>query len=107
MTACESPSYVPALPRWERYKLTTRFLSRIPRGTFVILGLLVVTGLVHGLHMTVTPALVTTDDEGTYVAQAWAILHQGRLAHYTYWYDHPPLGWIQIAGWAWLTHAFE
>jgi hypothetical protein len=107
MTAYEWPSYVPALPRRERSKLATRFLVRIPRGTFVILGLLVVTGLVHSLHMTVTPALVTADDEGTYVAQAWAILRQGRLAHYTYWYDHPPLGWIQIAGWAWLTHAFE
>lgn len=48
-----------------------------------------------------------TDDEGTYVAQAWAILQWGELAHYTYWYDHPPLGWIQIAGYAWITGAFE
>ncbi len=42
------------------------------------------------------PAL--SDDEGTYVAQAWAVLQHGELAHYTYWYDHPPLGWIQLAG---------
>jgi 4-amino-4-deoxy-L-arabinose transferase-like glycosyltransferase len=41
------------------------------------------------------PAL--SDDEGTYVAQAWALLRHGELAHYTYWYDHPPLGWIQLA----------
>lgn len=46
------------------------------------------------------------EDEATYVAQAWAVLH-GELAHYTYWYDHPPFGWIQIAGWAWTTRAFE
>lgn len=37
------------------------------------------------------------DDEGTYAAQAWSVFHLGGLTHYTYWYDHPPLGWIQIA----------
>jgi len=47
------------------------------------------------------------DDEGTYTAQAWAIVKLGELAHYTFWYDHPPLGWIQIAGWAQLTGAFD
>lgn len=47
------------------------------------------------------------DDEGTYVAQAWAVLFRGELAHYTYWYDHPPLGWLQIAGYAWLTDGFH
>ncbi|MFE9626831.1 ArnT family glycosyltransferase [Streptomyces sp. NPDC006527] len=43
------------------------------------------------------------DDEGTYLAQAWAVQH-GELAHYTYWYDHPPLGWIQLAGFSWLPN---
>ena len=47
------------------------------------------------------------DDEGTYVAQAFAIGKLGELTHYTYWYDHPPLGWIQIAAWAQLTGAFD
>lgn len=46
------------------------------------------------------------DDEGTYTAQAYAILNFGEIAHYTYWYDHPPLGWIQIAGYAAATGAF-
>jgi hypothetical protein len=73
----------------------------------IITILLVVVGYVHARHMSVTPALVTTDDEGTYVAQAWAIITHGELAHYTYWYDHPPLGWIQLAGWAWLTDGFN
>jgi len=41
-----------------------------------------------------------TDAEGTLVADAWAIQH-GTLAHYTYIYDHPPLGWIQMAAWTW------
>ncbi|MET0493145.1 MAG: hypothetical protein ABW000_08445 [Actinoplanes sp.] len=43
-----------------------------------------------------------TDDEGTYLAQAWAVQNGQGLAHYTYWYDHPPLAWIQLAGLAWL-----
>lgn len=49
-------------------------------------------------------AHIISDDEGTYVAQAWAFLH-GEWAHYTYWYDHPPFGWMQIAAWIWLTDA--
>jgi hypothetical protein len=39
------------------------------------------------------------DDEGTYFSQGWAVFHLGRLAPYTYFYDHAPLGWIQIAIW--------
>jgi len=46
------------------------------------------------------------DDEGTYTAQAWAIGAFGEITHYTYWYDHPPLGWIQIAAYTGLTDAF-
>lgn len=41
------------------------------------------------------------DDEGTYTSQAFAV-HSGTLAPYTYWYDHPPLGWIQLAALNWL-----
>ncbi len=47
-----------------------------------------------------------TDDEGTYLAQAWAVREGLGLAHYTYWYDHPPLGWIQLAGLSWLPALF-
>jgi 4-amino-4-deoxy-L-arabinose transferase-like glycosyltransferase len=41
-------------------------------------------------------------DEGTYMANAWAIT-QGMISPYSYGYGHPPLGWIQIAGWLQLT----
>ncbi|RMI06657.1 ArnT family glycosyltransferase [Cellulomonas triticagri] len=47
------------------------------------------------------------DDEGTYTAQAWSIGALGELTHYTYWYDHPPVGWMQIAAWTGLTGAFD
>lgn len=55
-------------------------------------------GLSHG------PALA--DDEGTYLAQAWAVQSKHSLAPYTYWYDHPPFGWMQLSLWTWVTHAF-
>lgn len=35
-------------------------------------------------------------DEGIYTEQAWAVLH-GRLTPYTYTYDHPFLGWLQLS----------
>ena len=44
----------------------------------------------------VTDATSFQDDEGVYAAQALAVT-QGELAPYTYWYDHPPLGWLQLA----------
>ena len=42
---------------------------------------------------------VYTEDEGTYVSQATAILEHGDLAYYTYWYDHAPFGWMLLAVW--------
>ncbi|MGV9566568.1 ArnT family glycosyltransferase [Streptomyces sp. NPDC003480] len=55
---------------------------------------------VQGWNIADYPTL--SDDEGTYLAQAWAVQNGHGLAHYTYWYDHPPLGWIQIALLTWL-----
>ncbi|MFF3324576.1 ArnT family glycosyltransferase [Streptomyces sp. NPDC002889] len=63
-------------------------------------GLLCVILLVQGWNITHFPTL--SDDEGTYLAQAWAVQQGDGLAHYTYWYDHPPLGWIQIAFLTWI-----
>jgi hypothetical protein len=59
---------------------------------FVLLG---VTAVLVGTGITHYPGF--GDDEGTYVSEAWAVLAHGQLSHYTYWYDHPPLGWIQLA----------
>jgi hypothetical protein len=67
--------------------------------------LLIVVGLVHGIGMTRMPG--PADDEGTYMAQAWAVQVKHALTPYTYWYDHPPVGWIQLAGWTWLTDGFR
>lgn len=65
-------------------------------GALVLVALLAVITAVHATGATRWPGF--GDDEGTYVAQAWAVLNGQGLTHYTYWYDHPPLGWLQLAG---------
>ncbi|WP_432134720.1 MULTISPECIES: ArnT family glycosyltransferase [unclassified Streptomyces] len=63
-------------------------------------ALLVAILVVQGWNIADYPTL--SDDEGTYLAQAWAVQEGRGLAHYTYWYDHPPLGWIQLALLTWI-----
>jgi 4-amino-4-deoxy-L-arabinose transferase-like glycosyltransferase len=72
----------------------------------VLAGLLLAVGLVHWIGYDRFPGRIN-DDEGTYVAQAYAVQQWHTLAHYTYWYDHPPVGWITIAAYTWLTRAFQ
>lgn len=69
-----------------------------------LVPLMAVSSVVSFLNIAGAPQRI--DDEGTYTAQAWAVNNLGELAHYTYWYDHPPLGWLQIAGYTGLTGAF-
>jgi hypothetical protein len=71
----------------------------------LLLATLAVVAIVQAIGMDHAPQRV--DDEGTYVAQAWAVQHWRTLAHYTYWYDHPPLGWLLLATWTTLTGAFS
>src|SRR5437660_7987904 len=59
--------------------------------------ILIVVALLQGINMFHFPYF--EDDEGTYMSQAWAIVKEGQLAPYTYWYDHAPAGWILIAAW--------
>ena len=67
----------------------------------VIAAVLLIAGLAHGINMLHYPYF--EDDEGTYMSQAAAVIHIGKLAYYTYWYDHAPVGWLQIAAWLALT----
>ena len=73
------------------------------------LDALLVTGLVAVVLAVLAWNIVgfptASDDEGTYLAQAWAVRNGVGLAHYTYWYDHPPLAWIQLAALSWLPAA--
>jgi hypothetical protein len=74
---------------------------RSSRSDLLLCGALLVAVLVvQGWNIADYPTL--SDDEGTYLAQAWAVQEGKGLAHYTYWYDHPPLGWIQLALLTWI-----
>jgi len=74
---------------------------RSSRPDLILCGVLLVAILVvQGWNIADYPTL--SDDEGTYLAQAWSVQQGTGLAHYTYWYDHPPLGWIQIALLTWI-----
>jgi 4-amino-4-deoxy-L-arabinose transferase-like glycosyltransferase len=73
---------------------------RSKKDLYLALGLTAVVLFLLAWNITGFPS--ASDDEGTYLAQAWAVQHGRGLAHYTYWYDHPPLGWIQLAGLSWL-----
>lgn len=73
---------------------------RANRDVILALGLTAVIVTLLAWNITGFPS--ASDDEGTYLAQAWAVQHGRGLAHYTYWYDHPPLAWIQLAGLSWI-----
>ncbi|WP_328438820.1 phospholipid carrier-dependent glycosyltransferase [Streptomyces sp. NBC_00444] len=79
---------------------------RSSRPDLILCGVLLVAILVvQGWNIAAYPTL--SDDEGTYLAQAWAVQQGEGLAHYTYWYDHPPLGWIQMALLTWIPAALS
>jgi intracellular septation protein A len=82
----------------------TRFYVRHQLALPWLSPVLVISAIVSFVNFGGAPQRI--DDEGTYTAQAYAVSAFGQLAHYTYSYDHPPLGWIQIAGYAQLTGAF-
>lgn len=71
----------------------------------ILTALVVTAAVVHARGMYDSPARF--DDEGTYTAYAWAVQNMHQLGHYTYWYAHPPLGWIQMAAWNWVTDSFN
>ncbi|MFD0306114.1 ArnT family glycosyltransferase [Streptomyces sp. NPDC127119] len=74
---------------------------RRSKADLILCGVLLVAVMtVQGWNIADYPTL--SDDEGTYLAQAWSVQQGDGLAHYTYWYDHPPLGWIQIAVLTWI-----
>lgn len=71
----------------------------------IVVVLLATLGVVHASGMYSFPARF--DDEGAYTSQAWAVLTRFDLSHYTYWYDHPPLGWIVLAVYLGLTGTLQ
>ncbi|NJP50964.1 phospholipid carrier-dependent glycosyltransferase [Streptomyces sp. SBST2-5] len=108
MTSTLEPVTAPRIPAQRRPAppaATGRALPprrlRSSRPDLLLCGVLLLAILVvQGWNISAYPAF--SDDEGTYLAQAWAVQEGKGLAHYTYWYDHPPLGWIQLAVLTWI-----
>jgi 4-amino-4-deoxy-L-arabinose transferase-like glycosyltransferase len=94
----------PTPPR--RYARLAGWLRTRRLSLAVVAGLLVPVGLVNAWNLHGWPGRIN-DDEATYVAQAWAMTTRGDIAHYTYVYDHPFLGWAMIAGYALVTNGFD
>ena len=69
--------------------------------TLVLWAALLLAAVAHAANMLSFPYF--ENDEGIYLSQGWAVLTGKGLANYTYWYDHPPVGWMQIALWLGLT----
>jgi hypothetical protein len=96
------PGATPA-PRWAAPEAAARvgpWLRAHLADLALVAGLLALAGVLVGTGIGRYPGY--GDDEGTYVAEAWAVITHGQLSHYTYWYDHPPLGWIQLGILTWL-----
>jgi hypothetical protein len=83
---------------------TVAWLRRSWPDLAVLAGLAAVLLVVHADGMARYPARF--DDEGTYLAHAWAVIERFDLSNYTYWYDHPPLGWIALGAYVLLTGGF-
>src|SRR2546430_2091445 len=73
--------------------------------TLWIAAIALVAALAHGINMLNYPLYLM--DEGTYTADAWAVLREARLEPYTYTYGHAPAGWFLIAAWTVLTGGFH
>ncbi|WP_171109953.1 phospholipid carrier-dependent glycosyltransferase [Streptomyces sp. Z423-1] len=101
-TGVKVPAQRTAAPRTgPTHRATPPRRLRSSRPDLILCGVLLVAILVvQGWNIADYPTL--SDDEGTYLAQAWAVQEGRGLAHYTYWYDHPPLGWIQLALLTWI-----
>ncbi len=44
-------------------------------------------------------------DEGIYTSRAWTFLKNGTLSTDTYWYDHPPAGWLLLSMWLFISRS--
>jgi 4-amino-4-deoxy-L-arabinose transferase-like glycosyltransferase len=66
-------------------------------GTALLVFSMLAGAVTHGWNVFRYPLYLT--DEGIYTEQAWAVLREGKLSPYTYFYDHAPLGWMVIAAW--------
>jgi glycosyltransferase XagB len=97
------PVRIPASTRRDATSTKPLAWLRAHADVLLLAALLAGVGVVQATNMLHWPD--RQFDEGTYVANAWAV-HHGELAPYTYSYGHPPLGWLLIAAWTWAQGLF-
>jgi endo-1,4-beta-D-glucanase Y/4-amino-4-deoxy-L-arabinose transferase-like glycosyltransferase len=68
---------------------------------WLVSGLLLIAALAAAWNMFNFPYF--ENDEATYVSQAWSFINDGKLAPYTYTYDHAPAGWMFLGLWLKVT----
>jgi hypothetical protein len=90
------PEFAPLARLRDRGRALSNWVALRRTDLSIMFGLLVVCGLVHGIGFDGYPGRIN-DDEGTYVAQAYAMEFRHSIAHYTYTYDHPFGGWLLMA----------
>jgi hypothetical protein len=94
----------PPLPT-RALRLVRRLWAPRRSGVLWLLPVVATGALVHAWGMDTFPRWV--DDPGTYLSQAWSVQYEHNLSPYSYFYDHAPAGWIQIALWSMLTRGFD
>lgn len=77
-------------------QLIIAFLTRHKAAVLLFL-VLIISAAITGINILEYPYYES--DEGTYTSQAWSVITQNKLSPYTYWYDHPPFGWLTLAAW--------
>lgn len=102
-TSSSAPAFTRTGPSWRR-RFESIPIRRIQ--AFGIAALVVgAVGGVHARNMTAAPGSVS--EEGVLVSRAWTLQSVGSLGRAIDWYDHPPLGLLQLRVWTALTSAFE
>jgi hypothetical protein len=98
-----APAFTPARRGW-RYRLESLPIERV-RGLAIATGLVVTSAVVHAVNLTSAPQRLAP--EGDVMSRAWAVHNLRALGTGTYVYDRPPLGWLQLGAWTWLTGAVD
>ena len=97
-TFLDSVRKYPSLPMPLSHRAVRRHNSN--QDHYVVVVLVAIVAVFTSRGLTRYPTL--NGDEGIYIEQARAVLH-GALSPYTYFYDHPFLGWVQLSVFAWVA----
>lgn len=102
-TAATTSAFTRAGPGW-RYRVESIPVRRVG-DLGIALVFLAASGALMAVNMMAAPARLI--DEAVLVNRAWTLDNGGTLARLTDWYDHPPLGWLQLGLWSSLTGAAD